>query len=193
MNPRLVFFALSASLWLAACTTVPPNVDLSDAALARERRTRATLIADKIIEAEASEELNAEDDIRERCHVNVHAYNGAVLVTGEAATPELGKKVIATVQGIDNIKLIHNNLSITEPADPSSRAHDADITETVTTALKQIRSIPHFDPGMVNVITENGIVYLMGAVHRNEGSVVVNVTRLQPDIKQIITIFQYLD
>ena len=46
---------------------------------------------------------------------------------------------------------------------------------------------------MIKVVTENGTVYLMGWVHRDEGAVVINVTRLQPGIKQIITVFEYID
>jgi len=82
---------------------------------------------------------------------------------------------------------------IAAPSDSNSRANDELITDTVKTALNQIRTIPDFDPAMVKVITENGIVYLMGLVHRDEGTVVINVTRLQPGIKQIIAVFEYID
>jgi osmotically-inducible protein OsmY len=194
MKKCLLLMSLLNSLLLGACQTMPPDdLDLSPAALLQERRTHETLLTDKEIETDAYAELGSYEDIRRQCHVNINAYNGAVLVTGEAANAELGKKIIATVQGIDNIKLIHNNLAITQPSDVGSRTNDALITDTIKIALKQIRTIPDFDPAMVKAVTENGIVYLMGAVHRNEGKVVVNVTRLQPGIKQIITIFQYLD
>jgi osmotically-inducible protein OsmY len=53
--------------------------------------------------------------------------------------------------------------------------------------------MPDFDPAMVKVITENGTVYLMGFVRRDEGAVVINVTKLQPGIKRIITICEYAD
>ena len=46
---------------------------------------------------------------------------------------------------------------------------------------------------MIKVVTENGVVYLMGLVHREEGTVVINVTKLQPGIQEIITVFEYLD
>jgi osmotically-inducible protein OsmY len=84
-------------------------------------------------------------------------------------------------------------LIIAYPSHNSSRANDKFITDTIENALSQIRTIPDFDPSMVKVITENNTVYLMGIVHRDEGTVVINVTRLQPDIKQIITIFEYID
>ena len=84
------------------------------------------------------------------------------------------KKLFDIVHVIPNVKLVHNNLTIANPSDSSSRANDTLITGTVKTALNQIRTIPDFDPSMVKVITEKGTVYLMGLVHRNEGAVVIN-------------------
>jgi hypothetical protein len=43
------------------------------------------------------------------------------------------------------------------------------------------------------VIIEQGTVYLMGRVHRDEGLVVINVVRTEPDIRQLITVFDYID
>ncbi len=137
--------------------------------------------------------MNSDDEVLNQSHFTITAYNGAVLVTGEAPNEALEKKIISTVQGISNVKLIHNNLTIGYPTDANSRANDALITDTVRIALKQIRTIPNFDPSMVKVITENGTVYLMGLVHRDEGTVVINVTKLQPGIKQIVTVFEYID
>jgi osmotically-inducible protein OsmY len=181
-------------LFMGACSTVATNRgEISEQSLSHDRRTREAILIDKDIENEAYSELNSEDDLLNQCRFTITAYNGAVLVTGETPNEELGKKIISTVQDIPNIKLIHNNLIIGYPSDSSSRANDKQITATVKKALNQIRTIPDFDPSMIKVITENGTVYLMGLVHQNEGTVVINVTRLQPGIKQIVTIFEYID
>ena len=44
---------------------------------------------------------------------------------------------------------------------------------------------------MIKVVTENGTVFLMGIVRREEGAIVIKITRLQPGVKQIITLFEY--
>lgn len=181
-------------LLLGACSTAPRNFqDITEQALLQDRRSRETILIDKNIETEAYSELNSEDDLLGQCHFTITAYNGAVLITGETPNEELRKKIIAIVQVTSNVKLIHDNLTIAYPSDSNSRANDQLITETVKVALGQIRTMPDFDPAMIKVITENGIVYLMGLVHRDEGTVVINVTRLQPGIKQIITLFEYVD
>jgi len=194
MKKSFLLLLLLNSLLISACSTVATNgEELTEQSLLHERRTREAILLDKDIETEAYSELNSEDELLNQCHFTITAFNGAVLVTGEAPNEALEKKIISTVQGVSNVKLIHDNLTIGYPSDANSRANDALITDTVRIALKQIRTIPNFDPAMVKVITENGTVYLMGLVHRDEGTVVINVTKLQPGIKQIVTVFEYID
>ena len=194
MKKIFLLFLLLNSLLMEGCSTVATGRDeITEQSLLQDRRSRETIVLDKEIETEAYSELNSDDNLLNQSHYTITAYNGAVLVTGETPTEELGKKIISTVQAIPNVKLVHNNLIIADPTDSSSRANDQFITDSVKKALKQIRTIPDFDPSMVKVITENGTVYLMGLVHRDEGTVVINVTRLQPGIKQIVTVFEYID
>jgi len=194
MKKFFLLFLLLNSLLMAGCSTVATDHDeITEQSLLQDRRPRETIALDKEIETEAYSELNSDNDLLNQSHFTITAYNGAVLVTGETPTEALEKKIISTVQAIPNVKLIHNNLTIADPSDSGSRANDQFITDSVKKALNQIRTIPDFDPAMVKVITENGTVYLMGLVHRDEGAVVINVTRLQPGIKQIVTVFEYID
>lgn len=194
MKKFFLLLLLVNGLLIEGCSTVATDGEgITEQSLLHERRTREAILIDKDIETEAYDELNADDDLLNLCHFTISVYNGVVLVTGETPNEELRKKIIATVQAIDNVKLIHNNLIITYPSDASSRANDKFITDTVKKALNQIRTIPDFYPSMVKVITENGTVHLMGLVRREEGTVVINLTRLQPGIKQIVTVFEYID
>ena len=194
MKKFFLLLVLLNSLLMDACSTVATDgAEITEQSLLQDRRSREAILIDKEIETEAYSELSSDDILLNQSHFTITAYNGAVLVTVETPNEELRQKIISTVQVIPNVKLIHNNLIIGYHSDYSSRANDQQITETVKKALNQIRTIPDFDPSMVKVITENGNVYLMGLIHKNEGTVVINVTRLQPSIKQIITVFEYID
>ena len=140
-----------------------------------------------------TEELNSDDEITSQSHITINAYNGAILISGETANEVLKNKIVSIVQVIPNVTLIHDNLLIEPPSDANSRANDHLITDTIKTALSQIKSLPDFDPAMIKVITENGTVFLMGIVRRDEGAIVIKITRLQPGVKQIITLFEYAD
>jgi osmotically-inducible protein OsmY len=194
MKKFILLLVLINSLLIDACSTATKEQEATTGqALLHDRRTREAILIDKDIEAEAYSGLNSDDNLLNQCNYTITAYNGAALVTGEAPNEELRKKIISIVQVVPNVRLIHDNLIIANPSDPSSRANDKLITDTVKIALDQIRTIPDFDPSMVKVVTEHGAVYLMGLVHRDEGAVVINVTKLQPGINKIITVFEYID
>ena len=194
MKKLFLLFLLLNSLLIVACSSVTTNSDdLTEQTSKPDRRSHEVISTDKIIETEAAAELNSDDEITSQSHITINAYNGAILISGETANEALKNKIVSIVQVIPNVTLIHDNLLIEPPSDANSRANDQLITYTIKTALSQIKSLPDFDPAMIKVVTENGTVFLMGIVRRDEGAIVIKITRLQPGVKQIITLFEYAD
>ena len=194
MKKLFLLFLLLNSLLIVACSSVTTNSDdLTEQTSKPDRRSHEVISTDKIIETEAAAELNSDDEITSQSHITINAYNGAILISGETANEALKNKIVSIVQVIPNVTLIHDNLLIEPPSDANSRANDQLITDTIKTALSQIKSLPDFDPAMIKVVTENGTVFLMGIVRRDEGAIVIKISRLQPGVKQIITLFEYAD
>jgi osmotically-inducible protein OsmY len=194
MKKLFLLFLLLNSLLIVACSSVTTNPDnVTEQTSKPDRRSHEVISTDKIIETEAAAELNSDDEITSQSHITINAYNGAILISGETANEALKNKIVSIVQVIPNVTLIHDNLLIEPPSDANSRANDQLITDTIKTALSQIKSLPDFDPAMIKVVTENGTVFLMGIVRRDEGVIVIKITRLQPGVKQIITLFEYAD
>lgn len=194
MKKLFLLFLLLNSLLIVACSSVTTNSDdLTEQTSKPDRRSHEVISTDKIIETEAAAELNSDDEITSQSHITINAYNGAILISGETANEALKNKIVSIVQVIPNVTLIHDNLLIEPPSDANSRANNQLITDTIKTALSQIKSLPDFDPAMIKVVTENGTVFLMGIVRRDEGAIVIKITRLQPGVKQIITLFEYAD
>ncbi|MFZ9610798.1 MAG: BON domain-containing protein [Methylococcales bacterium] len=194
MKKLFLLFLLLNTLLIVACSSVATNPDsLVEQTPKPDRRSHEAISIDKVIETEATAELNSDDEIASQSHVTINTYNGATLISGETANEALKNKIVSIVQVIPNITLIHDNLIIAPPSDANSRANDQLITDTIKTSLVQIKSLPDFDPAMIKVVTENGTVFLMGIVRRAEGAIVIKITRLQPGVKQIITLFEYAD
>lgn len=195
MIPAMKFFLLLPllvhSLLIGGCATIAAGgAEITGLSLLNDRRTRDAILTDEAIEDNASAKLNAYYDLRDKCHFNITAYNGVALVTGEAPKEEFRDRIISIVRVIPNVKLVHDKLAIGNPSPLNFRANDALITGKVKTALTQI---PEFDSSWVKVITEKSTVYLMGLVHRNEGAAAIEAARHQSDVKQIITVFEYID
>lgn len=186
----LVILCCSLAM-LSGCST-KKNVRANSSSVS-ERRTVDIAEIDKEVEADIKENIRDDDEMRRFAHVNVNVYNGAVLLTGEAMNDAIKTKIVEMVRIVKGVKMVHDNLIVDYPSDNLSRANDRRITQNIKQALMQIRTIPNFDSSMVKVVVEQSTVYLMGRVHREEGNVVINLVRLEPDIRQIVTVFDYLD
>ena len=185
----LIILICSLSI-LSGCSTKKIRTNSYSIA---DRRTTDTAEIDKDVETNIKENLRDDDQIRRFSHVNVAVYNGAVLLTGEAMNETIKTKIIEMVRIVKNVKMVHDNLIVDYPSDNLSRANDRRITQNIKQALKQIHDLPNFDSSLIKVVVEQSSVYLMGRVHRDEGTVVINVVRLEPDIRQLVTVFDYID
>jgi osmotically-inducible protein OsmY len=194
MRHVLWLVLLVNSLLLVACKTAPvDDSTISQSAAKPDRRTPEIIASDRAIEHAAREELADNQELIGRSHINIHAYNGLALLTGEVPNEIVKTQVLDIVRVISHVTMVRDSLVVAEPINSTARANDAQLTAQVEAALQQIHTLSNFDPAMIKVVTENGVVYLMGRVSREEGNVVINVTRLQPNVKQIITVFEYLD
>jgi len=169
------------------------GAELTGLSLLHDRRSSNALMHDERIEINAGIELNSYDDTRNECHFNVTAYNGTVLVTGEAPTEQLRNKIISIVRTIPGVKIVHNELRTAPPSNFSARSHDSLITTKVKTSLSNIKNLPGFDATRVKVITENGVVYLLGLVHKQEGHVATEIARRETGVKKVVKIFEFIE
>jgi osmotically-inducible protein OsmY len=74
----------------------------------------------------------------------------------------------------------------------SARSSDAWITAKVKTALIDV-DVKGFDITRVKVVTERGVVYLMGLVTREEAEAATDVVRRVGGVQRVVRLFQYLD
>lgn len=194
MRHRLWLILLVNSFLLSGCKTVPiDDTEQNQYLTITDRRASDAIAIDKDIEQTAREKLQDNQELLGQSHIVINAYNGLVLVTGEVPDDTVKSKVLEIVSITPHVKMVRDSLAVAQPIDRAIRANDKQLAADVKAALTQIHTLPDFNSAMVKVVTEDGVVYLMGRVFREEGNVVINVTRLQPNIKQIITVFEYLD
>ncbi len=157
-----------------------------------DRRGEALAKTDRSIEEEIADELNSLESLANHAHLQIATYNGAVLIVGEVTNEKLKNKVLETVRIIPHVKMVHDHILVGVLSNGESRSQDKQILNNVKKALNQI-DINGFDGSLVRVLVEENKVYLMGQLHREEGITVINVTRLEPYVKQVVTAFEYLD
>jgi osmotically-inducible protein OsmY len=158
------------------------------AVIAHDSRTTGTLIEDEAIEIKAGKAIAEDEELASSAHINVTSYNTKVLVTGEAPTEALREQVIAIVRTIEKVQDVYDEITLAKPSSLGSRSSDGLLTAKVKTQLLRIKG---FDPTRVKVVTERGVVYLMGFLNRDEGNAVAAVARRVGGVQKVVKLFEY--
>jgi osmotically-inducible protein OsmY len=120
----------------------------------------------------------------------VTSYNTVVLVTGEAPTEELRKQVIEIVRGVEKVRKVYDEVSIAAPSALTSRTSDTLLTGKVKAQLFGSKKL---DATRVKVVTEKGVVYLMGLIPRAHGDAAAEVARRVSGVQRVVKLFEYTD
>jgi|TARA_R110002111_G_scaffold107734_6_gene166332 osmotically-inducible protein OsmY len=175
---------------LSGCAAVAVGGATTGVAVVHDRRTAGTVIDDQAIELKALNIFYGVKTIRLNTHVNATSYNGLLLLTGEAPTEQLRQNIIQRVSRIPKVEKVHNEIIIAAPSSLVSRSSDSLITSKSKVALFNVSHIKGFDPTRVKVVTENGVVYLMGLLKQHEVSPVIETIRRVGGVQRVVKLFE---
>mgnify|MGYP006110696123 FL=1 len=165
----------------AAVTTV--------ATMSNDRRTMGEILDDKTLYIELGN-LVADDTMLDDSHINFNVYNQSVLMTGEAPDINTRDYLESIVKSKSpKIKQLVNEVDVMPKSSYLNRARDGVITVQVETLFFDQEV---FHPSHVSVLTEKGVVYLMGSVTKREAEHATNIASKAKNVKKVIKLFNYL-
>ena len=185
--------ALVATNLLSACAPVAVGGAAVGVNAVHDRRTVGTYIDDEGIELKARMAIFDNKDLNRQIHINIISINGVVLLVGQAPTEDLRMQAETITRSIPKVRLVHNEMAIAAPNSYMVRSSDSMITAKVKTSLFGIKGLDDFDPSRVKVVTENGVVYLMGILHQSESNAVTERARQVSGVQKVVKLFEYLD
>ena len=183
----IVALLVAGSATLGGCAGVLFGTAATGAAVAHDQRTTGTFIEDQAIELKAFERIRSDDDLEEQAHVSVTSYNQIVLLTGQTPTEELRQKAVSIVATVPKVRHVYDELSIAAPSSLTTRSSDTLLTAKVKTKLF---TLERFDATRVKVVSENGIVYLMGLLTRDEGNTVATAASEVGGVQKVVKLFE---
>jgi osmotically-inducible protein OsmY len=162
-------------------------VGASSALMLTDRRVSETYLADEGIEIRALNRIG--ERFGDKAHVNVTSYNRMLLLTGEvpdAAAKAEAEKIAATVP---NVKSISNELAIAGPSSFGGRSNDTYLTSKV-----KARFVDHnqFAANHVKVVTESGVVFLLGLATQAEANAAVEIARTTGGVQKVVRVFDII-
>ena len=171
---RLILATIALGLLLGGCSN----------------RSIGNKIDDQFLEPEVASKVEKShaDLAAPTSHVVVTAYNGVILLAGQTPRAELKDKAGQVARSVQGVTKVHNELQVLRPSSLAARSNDAAITAKIKT---QMLFDSEVSSARIKVVTENGIVYLMGLVTRAEGASATRVVQNASGVQKIVKLFQY--
>ncbi len=152
-----------------------------------DRRLSETYITDQGLELRAGNRI--EEKYRDKVHVNVTSYNRMLLLSGEAPSAEIKADIEKLASGVPGVKSISNELAIAGPSSLGGRSNDVYITSKVKARFVDASK---FAPNHVKVVTEAGVVFLLGIVTQGEANDAVDIARTTGGVQKVVRVFEII-
>ncbi|KGQ28884.1 membrane protein [Gallibacterium anatis] len=158
--------------------------------VAMDPRTTGTQIDDQTLELRVADALRKDKQLNEQAHISVIVYNGRALLVGEAPSADLKEVAVNLARGVKDIADVYDEIQIGEKVSFMQASKDTWITTEVKSKLFVNGNVKATD---VKVVTENGIVYLIGKVTQSQAAAAVDVARQVNGVRKVVKVFTYLN
>lgn len=128
--------------------------------------------------------------LRDNCHIEVTVFNGIVLLTGQTPTEDARQQAEDLAKNTDNVDKVYNQLTIEGPTSSLTRTSDSWITTKVRSLMLANKNLKS---SSIKVVTENGVIYLMGIVSHSQADISVDIARQVSGVQKVVKVFQYDD
>ena len=119
----------------------------------------------------------------------VTSFNRVVLLVGETPSSSLRDLAEKIARGTPGTERIYNEISIGNPIPLTERSKDSLITSQVRSRMLAKKGL---ESGSIRIVTENGVVYLIGIVNERQAALAVDAARRVNGVTKVVKIFQYI-
>lgn len=175
-------FLLTACTQIITATTDEPIADDPGS------RSLGSYVDDEIIETKVMVNINKTDPALKMSRISATSHNGIVLLTGNTANDSLRQLAGEVATGVKKVRKVHNELSTGADITMLARSNDTWISTKVKSRLSLNEQL---DASKIKVVTENGIVYLMGLVSKAESDTAATIVSETSGVQKVVRVFEY--
>ena len=197
MNAQFLFRRRAASAAVLLCAALSgcalPLVPLvvgggmvGGGLIATDRRTTGTQIEDESIELKAAARAR---ELATLGRISMTSYNRLVLITGEVPGEPEKAAIEKAVARVENVRGVVNELAVTDNATIRSRSSDAGLIAKVKATFVDAKDL---QANALKVVSDRGIVYLMGRVTEREASRAADLARAVSGVEKVVRVFDIL-
>lgn len=169
---------------LSGCAPLLVGGAVMTGIVATDRRTTGAQVEDEGIELKVASAVR--QDLGDRVHLNVTSFNRKVLLSGEARTQADKDRAEKLAQSQENVQSVVNDLAVAMPSSLTQRSKDVVITSQTKAAFVDAKDL---QVNSIKVVTERGIVYLMGRVTAREAKRASDIVRGIGGVVKVVRVF----
>lgn len=158
--------------------------------LDKGKRTLGATVDDQQLEIIAKVNLKKASEELKNAHITVVAFNGIILLTGQVPRNDLRLEAGETVKKIHKVRQVFNEIQVQGKTSLLSRTNDAWLTTKVKSNLLANRDI---DSGRIKIVTEDGIVYMLGLLSRVEADRAAQAISRIGGVQKVVKAVEYID
>ena len=177
--------ALVLASLLAGCAPLVIGAAAGTVLMVSDRRSSGAQIDDEAIELRAGARMR--EAFGDRAHINITSYNRQVLLTGEAPTDAIRQQAEQIAARVDNVRTVINEIGVGSPTTLPQRSGDVLITGKVRASFVDAQDL---QATAFKVVTERGIVYLMGRVTQREADRATSIARQINGVQKVVRAFE---
>ena len=179
--------ALLAAVALSGCAALLVGGVVGTALMATDRRTAGTQLEDQNIELKSLTRIS--EAVGDRGHISATSYNRQVLLTGEAASDADRAAVEQAIGRIEGVRSIVNELAVMGASSMTARSNDSVLTSKVKASFIDAKDL---HATAIKVVTERGVVYLMGRVTEREAARATEIARGVSGVQKVVRVFEVI-
>lgn len=188
-TPALLILTLS--LLASGCSSVLTATRDHPIEDDRGTRTIGSTLDDSLIETKVAVNVNkADPSLDKDSHIIVVSFNGIVLLAGQTPNSTLKTKAEQAARATQRVKKVNNELQILPPSSLLARNNDTWLTTKIKTQMLADSTIPG---SRIKIVTENGIVYMLGLVTRQEANLTTSLVQGVDGVQKIVKLFEYIN
>jgi osmotically-inducible protein OsmY len=187
----IVYLALIAALSavLNGCVALVAGAGATAVVVGDDRRKAGVYLEDEDIE------LHGMNRMRElfpqaSVSVGVASFNHNVLLIGQAPDESTKARIEETIRSIPKVHTVYDEITLSGVPSLTSEANDSAITTEVKTRLSDTKGVGF---NHVKVVTEAGVVYLMGLLTHAEADAAAQVAARTSGVVRVVKVVEYTD
>lgn len=186
-----ITFLLALSLLLTGgCASIVAPFSDQPQDLNHGKRTWGAFFEDAAIEHKVRVNLLRELPPDKGAHLVVISFNGNVLLAGQAPTADIKEQANQIATRIRHVQRVYNEIQLQGSPSTLARMNDSWLTSKIKLRLFFHGNTPGY---RTKVVTENGVVYLLGLLTHAEADQVVAQVQKAYGVQKIVKIIEYID